>query len=69
MTQRILTIEEVRERTVDELLHDVVSEREALTVVLDNGEMVVIQPAPALKPLPALEGFVPEGWKDAIYGE
>ena len=22
-----------------------------------------------LKPLPVLEGFVPEGWKDAIYGE
>jgi hypothetical protein len=31
--------------------------------------MVVIQPAPSLKPLPELEGFVPEGWKDAVYGE
>ena len=25
------------------------------------------KPLPRLKPLPVLEGFVPEGWKDAIY--
>ena len=68
MTERILTLEEVRERTVDELLRQVASEREAVTVVLGDGERVVIQPAPSLKPLPELEGFVPEGWKDAIYG-
>jgi hypothetical protein len=69
MTERILKLEEVRERTVDELLHQVASEREAVTVVLGDGERVVIQPAPSLKPLPELEGFVPEGWKDAVYGE
>ncbi len=69
MTERIMTLEEARERTVDELLHEVASERAAMTVVLGDGEMVVIQPAPSLKPLPELEGFVPEGWKDAVYGE
>jgi len=69
MTERILTLEEVGERTVGDLLHEVASERAAMTVVLGDGEMVVIQPAPALKPLPELEGFVPEGWKDAVYGE
>ena len=26
-----------------------------------------IKPSPCLKPSPTLEGFVPEGWKDAIY--
>jgi len=26
-----------------------------------------IKPSPRLKPLPTLEGFVPEGWKNAIY--
>lgn len=25
------------------------------------------QSQPSLKPLPVLEGFVPSGWKDAIY--
>ncbi len=69
MTERILTLEEVGERTVGDLLHEVASERAAMTVVLGDGEMVVIQPAPALKPLPELEGFVPEGWKDAVCGE
>jgi hypothetical protein len=69
MTERIMTLEEVGERTVGDLLHEVASERAAMTVVLGDGEMVVIQPAPALKPLPELEGFVPEGWKDAVYGE
>jgi hypothetical protein len=64
-----MTLDEVRERSVDELLHEVVNEREAVTVILGSGEMVVIQPAPSLKPLPELEGFVPEGWKDAVYGE
>jgi hypothetical protein len=28
---------------------------------------VTIKPLPRLKPLPVLEGFVPEGWEDAIY--
>lgn len=69
MTERILTLEEIGERTVGDLLHEVASERAAMTVVLGDGEMVVIQPVPALKPLPELEGFVPEGWKDAVYGE
>lgn len=69
MTERILTLEEVGERTVGDLLHEVASERAAVTVVLGDGEMVVIQPAPALKPSPELGGFVPEGWKDAAYGE
>ena len=31
------------------------------------GETVAIQPSPRLKPLPILEGFVPDGWKDALY--
>ena len=42
-------------------------QREAMTVILEDGDLVVIQPAAPLKPLPELEGFVPEGWKDAIY--
>ena len=66
MTDKVLTLEEVRERTVDELLHEIVSEREAVTVLLGKGEMVIIQPAPSLKPLPELEGFVPAGWKDSL---
>jgi hypothetical protein len=41
--------------------------REPLTVVLEEGESVIIEPTSQLKPLPRLDGRVPEGWKDAVY--
>jgi hypothetical protein len=64
---KIRTLEELKGRTLEELLHEVVRNREPLTVVLEEGESVTIEPAPQLKPLPRLDGRVPEGWKDAVY--
>jgi len=64
---KIKTLEELKGRTLAELLHEVARSGEAITVVLDEGESVTIEPAAQLQPLPALEGRVPEGWKDAIY--
>lgn len=55
--------------TLEELLNQVARDRESLTVVLQEGGAVVIRPEVPLKPLPELEGRIPEGWKDAIYGE
>jgi len=54
-------------RTLEELLHEIARSREPITIVLEEGESVTIEPASQLKPLPVLEGRVPEGWKDAIY--
>lgn len=34
---------------------------------IQQDKATTIKPAPRLKPLPTLEGFVPEGWKDTIY--
>ena len=65
--QRIRTLEQLRGHTLEEVLYEVARNGESITVVLEEGETVVIQPAPVLKPLPELEGRVPEGWKDAIY--
>ena len=67
MTNRILALDDLKERTVEELLREVVRRQERLTVRLPEGETVAIQPSQHLKPLPELEGFVPKGWKDAIY--
>jgi len=67
MEHRTLVLEDLKERTLDEVLREVVARQEALTVRLPEGETVLIQPVPRLKPLPVLEGFVPEGWKDAVY--
>ena len=68
MMEETLTLEDLRERTLEEVLREVVARREVLTVRLPEGESVAIQLVPRLKPLPILEGAVPEGWKDAVYG-
>ncbi len=67
MTNQILTLDELKRRSFEEVLQGVVEQGLALTVRLPGGEQVVIEPKPRLKPLPVLEGYVPEGWKDAIY--
>jgi hypothetical protein len=64
---KIRTLEELKGRTLEDLLHEVAQSREAITVVLEEGELVTIKPASQLRPLPELEGRVPEGWKDAVY--
>lgn len=67
MNNRTLVLDDLKERSVEEVLREVVRRQEALTVRLPEGETVAIQPSPRLKPLPVLDGSVPEGWKDAIY--
>lgn len=57
MISRTLSLDDLKGRTWEEVL----------TVRLSEGETVAIQRTPDLKPLPVLEGFVPEGWKDAVY--
>jgi hypothetical protein len=64
---KIRTLEELKGQTLEELLHEVARSRESITVVLEEGESVTIEPTSRLKPLPVLEGHVPEDWKDAIY--
>lgn len=69
MAGNVRTLEELKGRELDDLLREVVHQGEPLTIVLEDGDAVIIQPAAQLKPLPVLDGFVPDGWKDAIYGE
>ena len=67
MANRIFTLDELKQRSFEEVLLDVIEQGLALIVRLPGGEEVVIEPKPRLKPLPVLEGYVPEGWKGAIY--
>lgn len=69
MAERILSLDELKEKKLEELLREVALHREPMTVRLEDGAIVVIQPAPSLRPLPELEGFVPAGWRDAVYAE
>ncbi len=66
VTLHTSTLEELRERSLEQVLESVLEEQEILTVRMLSGQEVVIQPKPMLEPLPVLEGFVPAGWKDAI---
>ena len=65
---RTIPVEQVRGRPADELLQEVTRKQETLRIEITEGEFVEIKPLPKLKPLTCLEGSVPAGWKDAIYG-
>ena len=67
MTQRTVTLDELKGHTVEDVLKELVSRQEVLTVRLPEGAAVTVEPSPRLKPLPRLKGQVPEGWKNAIY--
>jgi hypothetical protein len=67
MTIRHSGVAELAERSLEDVLREVAERKEILTVHFPDGEDVVIQPAPKLKPLHVLEGYVPDGWREAIY--
>jgi hypothetical protein len=67
MTSRTVALSDLEQERLVDVLRNVVARDEVLTVELPEGKRVAIQPLPRLEPLPELEGFVPEGWKDAIY--
>ena len=62
-----LTLSELKEQPIEQILQDVADQQSTVTILLPDGKEVVIEPKPCLKPLPELEGRVPEGWKDAVY--
>jgi hypothetical protein len=64
--QNTLSFNELKQQPLEDIFESVLRYRQILTVQLTNGS-VVIQPKPQLKPLPTLEGYMPNGWKDAIY--
>ncbi len=61
------TLDELRGHSLKQVLESVLEEDEILTVRMPSGQEVVIRPRPSLEPLPALEGSVPEGWRDAVW--
>jgi len=67
MTSKTLKLNELEKKKLREILQIVSTNQMALIVQLPNGEEVVIQPKPVLKPLPILDGYIPGGWKEAIY--
>ena len=66
--EQSITLEELRQVSVEELLRAVYKDRIALKVSIADGQTVRLEPERELRPLPLLEGSIPVGWKDAIYG-
>ncbi len=67
MPHRSIILTEEQDTDIAEIVRRVAREQKAVRVVLNAGETVLILPSSDLRPLPELEGAVPEGWKDAVY--
>ena len=66
MGKKKLNLADVKSRSLDDLLREVLQNQEPVRVVVEEGQEVEIRPV-GLKPLPELEGSIPAGWKDGIY--
>ena len=67
MIRRTIDLKDLKKQKLEEVLWDVLEKQQSLKVRLTKQKAVVIEPARRLKPLPRLEGFIPAGWKDAVY--
>jgi hypothetical protein len=67
MRMQALTLDGVNGSSFEEVIQDIVGQESIVTVLLPNGQEVLIQRKLRLKALPKLEGHLPEGWKDALY--
>jgi len=83
MSSQILTFEDLKQVSLEEIIQQVVVQRKTLTIRVSADEEITIQlkarealndpeaisrSEARLIPLPVLKGYVLEGWKDAIYG-
>jgi hypothetical protein len=69
MPEQTINATDGRDRDIAEIVRKVARERKGVRVVLGESGSVLVLPLENLPPLPELEGSVPEGWKDAIYGQ
>lgn len=63
-----IALETIKNLSIEDFLH-LLREKETLVVQVSNNEVVRIQTSRELPLLPQLDGYVPPGWKDAIYHE
>lgn len=68
MTEHILTLDEIKDVSMEEIIRRILTQRDTLTIQISDEEQISIQLKPKLKPLLLLEGKIPPGWKEAIYG-
>ncbi|MCL1466181.1 hypothetical protein [Argonema galeatum] len=64
--EQTITIESLRNISVEDFL-SLLRQKSALEVQFPNGESLIVQAKVELAPLPILDGYVPQGWKEEIY--
>ncbi len=67
MAAQTLTLEALKGISLEDFFARILRERQVLTIWVSNDQEIVIAPREKLKPLPVLDGYIPQGWKDAIY--
>jgi hypothetical protein len=67
MSSQVLTLEAIKDISLEDLIARVLKEHQTLTIRVSGGQEVVIEPKQQLKPLSVLDGYIPQGWKDAVY--
>lgn len=63
-----IAIERLKSISAEDFL-SLLRKKEALIVQFANGEALTIRATIEPAPLPKLDGYVPQGWKDAIYND
>ena len=61
-----MALDSIKNISIEEFLN-LLQQESAIAVQFPNGESLVVQVKPKLVTLPVLAGYVPSGWKDAIY--
>ncbi|MFB2918354.1 MULTISPECIES: hypothetical protein [Aerosakkonema] len=64
--EQIITIESVRNISGEDFL-SLLRQKSAIAVQFPNGESLIVQAKVELAPLPILDGYVPQGWKEEVY--
>jgi hypothetical protein len=67
MVTQTVTLEDIKKQSVEEIFQQVAQGSTYFIVQMPDGKEIVIESRPRLKPLPVLKGYIPQGWKDAVY--
>ena len=67
MVTQTVTLDDIKKRPLEEVFREVADSLGSLVVQMPDGAEVLIESRPRLEPLPELEGYIPDGWKDAVY--
>ncbi|MDY6783832.1 MAG: hypothetical protein SW833_15030 [Cyanobacteriota bacterium] len=61
-----VALESIKNISIEDFLN-LLRQKSAIAVEYPNGEFLLVQVKPPLVALPALSGYIPSGWKGAIY--